>query len=265
MKTLVDDLREAAQRFSALDGPRHLFYVSEGFERVPGFNFLARLRAEETAERAALRVGRQHPGPAVRTLARPHGRRWLPDNSGAPGASQELGAGHFVFDPSALPEADDLARFLATSGVIVHFIDPGSLGRGLPSAADRYALNASLRQDEARNLQDTPMRYVQETGGIARVSTNDMTAALEGLLDATAATYRLGVRLSGVDPKKTYSVKVATRKAGVSMLARSAFKPAGPSPKAAAALAEERTTPVSRRGRTRAARARRAPRRRRFR
>jgi hypothetical protein len=41
-----------------------------------------------------------------------------------------------------------------------------------------------------------------------------------------------------VDPKKTYSVKVVTRKAGVNMLARSAFKPAGPAPKAAASLAE---------------------------
>ncbi|HQQ78518.1 MAG TPA: hypothetical protein PLB01_14280, partial [Thermoanaerobaculia bacterium] len=239
VKTLVEDLREAAQRFSALDGPRHLFYVSEGFERVPGFNFLARLRAEETASVRPVASGGSVQGlPSGPSRGRT-GVGSFPTIPGAPGASQELGAGRFVFDPSALPEADDLARFLATSGVIVHFIDPGSLGRGLPSAADRYAFNASLRQDEARNLQDTPMRYVQETGGIARVSTNDMTAALEGLLDATAATYRLGVRLSGVDPKKTYSVRVATRKAGVNMLARSAFKPAGPSPKAAAALAED--------------------------
>ena len=42
-----------------------------------------------------------------------------------------------------------------------------------------------------------------------------------------------------MDPKKTYSVKVATRKAGVNMLARSAFKPAGAAPKAVAALAED--------------------------
>jgi hypothetical protein len=240
VKTLVDDLREAAQRFSALDGPRHLFYVSEGFERVPGFNFLARLRAEETASlRPAAASGGSIPGlPSGPSRGRT-GAGSFPTIPGAPGASQELGAGRFVFDPSALPEADDLARFLATSGVIVHFIDPGSLGRGLPSAADRYAFNASLRQDEARNLQDAPMRYVDATGGIARVSTNDMSAALEGLLDATAATYRIGVRLQGVDPKKTYSVKVATRKAGVNMLARSAFKPAGPAPKAAAALAED--------------------------
>lgn len=239
VKALVEDLREVAQRFSALDGPRHLFYVSEGFERVPGFNFLARLRAEETASVRPAASGGSIPGlPSGPSRGR-SGAGGFPTIPGAPGSSRDLGAGRFVFDPSALPEADDLARFLATSGVIVHFIDPGSLGRGLPSAADRYAFNASLRQDEARNLQDTPMRYVQETGGIARVSTNDVSAALEGLLDATAATYRLGVRLSGVDPKKTYSVKVATRKAGVNMLARSAFKPAGPSPKAAAALAED--------------------------
>ena len=239
VKTSIEDLKEAAQRFSGLDGPRHLFYVSEGFERVPGFNFLARLRTEEGASVRPAASGGSIPGLPSGTSRGRTGAGTFPTIPGAPGASQELGSGRFAFDPGALPEADDLARFLATSGVIVHFIDPGSLGRGLPTAADRYAFNSTLRQDEARNLQDTPMRYVAETGGIARVAINDVGGALEGLLDATAATYRLGVRLTGVDPKKTYSVKVATRKAGVNMLARSGFKPAGPSAKSATALAED--------------------------
>jgi hypothetical protein len=238
VKTLVEDLNETAQRFSGLEGPRHLFYVSEGFERVPGFNFLARLKAEETANvRPAAASGGGFGAPAGGSRGR--AGTGFPAVPGVPGASQELGAGRFAFDPSSLPEADDLARYLATSGVILHFIDPGSLARGLISAEDKYAFSAGLRQDEAKNLQETPMRYVDATGGIARLSTNDMSAALEGLLDATSATYRIGVRLSGVDPKKTYSVKVATRKAGVNMLARSAYKPAGAAPKAVAALAED--------------------------
>jgi hypothetical protein len=239
VKTLVEDLKETAERFAGLEGPRHLFYVSEGFERVPGFNFLARLKAEEAANvRPAASSGGAFGQPPPSTRGRSGGSTF-PVVPGAPGSSQDLGAGRFAFDPSNLMEADDLARYLASSGVILHFIDPGSLARGLISAADKYAFSATLRQDEAKNLQETPMRYVDATGGIARVSTNDMTAALNGLLDATSATYRIGVRLSGIDPKKTYSVKVATRKAGVSMLARSAFKPAGPAPKAVAALAED--------------------------
>ena len=239
VKTLILDLQETAQRLSGLDGPRHLFYVSEGFERVPGFNFLARLKAEESAN--VMSPAGSAGGVGAPTTGRGRtGTGGFPAIPGAPGSSRDLGAGRFAFDPVPLVEADDLARFLATSGVIVHFIDPGSLGRGMPTAADRYAFNASLRQDEAKNLQDAPMRYVDTTGGIARVAINDVGGALEGLLDATAATYRLGVRLSGVDPKKTYSVKVATRKAGVNMLARSAFKPAGPpSAKSAATLAED--------------------------
>jgi len=238
VKTLVEDLRETVERLASLDGPRHMFYVSEGFEKVPGFNFLARLRAEESArvKPAASSAGSFAPPTG--------GRGGLPGSAfpavpGVPGATQALGSGRFVFDPSPLFEADDLARWLSTSGVIVHFLDPGSLGRELPTAADRYAFSSTLRKDEARNLQETPMRYVSETGGLSRLTTNDVAGALENLVDAASATYRIGVRLQGVDPKKTYSVRVGTRKAGVNMLARSAFKPAAGKTNAAASLTED--------------------------
>jgi hypothetical protein len=238
-KTLLEDLKETAERLSALEGPRHLFYVSEGFERVPGFNFLAELKAEESARVSAAGSspgGFGAPAPAGRGRT---GSGSFPPIPGMPGSSRDLGAGRFAFDSGTLFEADELDRWLASSGVILHFLDPGSLGRDLPSAADRYAFQSTLRKDDARNLEETPMRYASDTGGLARILTNDIGAALSDVLDATTATYRIGVRLQGVDPKKTYSVKVSTRKAGVNMLARSAFKPAGAAPKAAAALAEE--------------------------
>jgi hypothetical protein len=226
MKRAIEDLHETIERFSALEGPRHFFYVSEGFERVPGFNFLALLQAEESARvrSGSSAGGFSAPPPAGR--GRP-GSGGFPAIPGAPGSSRDLGAGRFAFDSMPLTEADDLARWLAASGVIVHFIDPGSLGRGLPSAEDKYAFNSALRQDEARNLQETPLRYAADTGGLSRVLTNDIGAALTDLLDATTATYRVGVRLVGMDPKKTYTVRVSARKAGVNMLARSAFRPAG--------------------------------------
>ena len=84
------------------------------------------------------------------------------------------------------------------------------------------------------------MRYAADDGRSCRACRRTTWGrGSPRLLDATTATYRIGVRLQGVDPKKTYSVRVSTRKAGVNMLARSAFKPAGPAPKAAAALSEE--------------------------
>ncbi len=214
-KTALQDLRETAERFSSSEGPRHLFFISEGFERVPGFNFLARLQAEEAASR----------GSTSSAAAGGRAGGGIPVIPGAPGSARDLGANRFAFDSVPLFEADDLDRWLAASGVIVHFIDPGSLGRGLPTAKDKYAFSSTLRQDDAKNLQETPLRYASDTGGLARVTTNDVGKALTDLLDATTATYRIGVRLQGVDPKKTYSVKVSTRKAGVSMLARSAFQP----------------------------------------
>jgi hypothetical protein len=235
-RTALQDLRETAERFSALEGPRHLFFISEGFERVPGFNFLARLQAEEAARggSASSSAGGGALSPAGRGRA---GGGGFPVIPGAPGSARDLGANRFAFDSGPLFEADDLARWLAASGVTVHFIDPGSLGRGLLSAEDRYAFNSTLRQEGAKNLQEMPLRYASDTGGLARLTTNDVSKALGDVLDATTATYRIGVRLQGVDPKKTYSVKVSTRKAGVNMLARSAFKPAGAAPQAAAALA----------------------------
>lgn len=229
----IAGFRDTCVRFQGLEGPRHVVVLSEGFERVPGFNFLARLKSEEMAR--------------VRVASAPSGitgsdpLRNLPGMAipGAPGSAQALGSSRFVWNPTPLLEIDDLSRWLAASGIIVHYVDPGSLGRGLPSAADKYAWEGARRSEDAKNLQETPMRFASDTGGLVRVATNDAANAVADLVDASAATYRIGVRLTGVDPRKSYSVKVATRKAGVNMYARSAFKPAGPAPVAAAALSEE--------------------------
>jgi VWFA-related protein len=234
VRASVDDLRETAGRLAAFDGPRHLILMSEGFERVPGFDFLARLKAEQGARVRAPSTAAPPTGSSGR------GRIFdAPSWPGAPGAGASVGGGQFAFDSSPLYEVDDLAKWFAPSGVIVHFLDPGGLGRDQPSAADRYAFESKLRTEDLKNLQETPLRYAADTGGLSRVSTNDIGSALTEFLDATSATYRIGVRLVGVDPKKTYSVKVATRKAGVNMLARSAFRPSGPAPQVASALAAD--------------------------
>lgn len=234
VKASVDGLREVASRLAGLEGPRHLILMSEGFERIPGFDFLARLRAEQGARvRTASAAG----PPAGIT-----GRGRLlepPPFPGAPGAAASLGGGSYAFDSSPLFELDDLTKWFASSGVIVHFLDPGGLGREQPSAADRYSFESKLRAEDLKNLHETALGIASDTGGLSRIATNDAGGTLAEFLDAASATYRIGVRLAGVDPKKTYSVRVATRKAGVNMLARSAFRAPGPAPQAASALAAD--------------------------
>jgi hypothetical protein len=230
VRAAVSDLRDAAGRLAALEGPRHLVLMSEGFERIPGFDFLARLKAEQSARvRASVAAPPSGSSGRGRLLDAP---QW----PGAPGAAASVGGSSYAFDSTPLYEVDDLSKWFQSSGVMVHFLDPGGLGRDQPSASDKYAFESKLRTDDLRNLQETPLRYAADTGGLSRTSANDAGAVLTEFLDATSATYRIGVRLVGVDPKKTYSVKVATRKAGVNMLARSAFRPAGPAPQVAGAL-----------------------------
>lgn len=221
VKEGVRQFRETCERFAALEGPRNLIVVSEGYERVPGYNFLSRLQAQlrgTCSSGGATFVSPQRAPP------------------GLPGSDRAVGAGLFGMSMIPIIESDELARWLGASGVTVHYVDPGSLGRNLPSAEDRGAWQAGLRSDEHKNLQDAPLRIVDATGGLSRLSVNDLGSALETFLDAASATYRLGVRLVGVDSKKTYSVKVSVKRSGVTVLARSAFQPAAKNAPAAAAV-----------------------------
>lgn len=228
VKASVESLRETAVRLASLEGPRHLFILSEGLERLPGFNFLARLRAREAAVIKSSTSGADSVGSlGAATPA------W------APGAGRSVGGGRFAFNASPLLEVDELSRWLAASGVTVHYLDPSPLGKDLPSAQDRYAFESGLRREEARNLQDAPQHFVDATGGLSRLTANDLGAALETFLEATSATYRLSVRLSGVDTKKTYSVKVSVKRSGVTALARSSFQPGAKKAQAPAALAAD--------------------------
>jgi hypothetical protein len=229
VKASIENLRETAERLASLEGPRHLFILSEGVERVPGFNFLSRLKAEEDAR---LKSSTAAGGGAA-------GRLGAGTPPWAPGAARSVGGGRFAFSSSPLLEVDELARWLAISGVIVHYLDPSPLGRDLPAAQDRFAFESGQRREEAKNLQETPLRYASDTGGLTRLSANDLGGALGDLLDATTATYRLGVRLSGVDTKKTYSVKVSVKRSGVTALARSAFQPGAKKAQVPAALAAD--------------------------
>ncbi len=205
----VRQLRETCERFATLEGPRHMIVLSEGYERVPGYNFLLRLQSRVRDE--------CHPSSAVPSPAAP---------PGMPGSDRAVSAGAFGVPMSPLVESDELARWIAASGITVHYVVPGSLGREMPSAEDHGAGMGRVRGEEMRNLQDAPLRLVDATGGLSRLSVNDLGPVLETFLEAASGTYRLGVRLAGVDTKKTYGVKVSVKRSGVTALARSAFRPA---------------------------------------
>jgi hypothetical protein len=137
-----------------------------------------------------------------------------------------------------LTEVDDLARWLAASGITVHYLDPTSPMNDLPTAEDRGAWQASQRGIERKNLEESPLRFVDATGGLSRLAA-DLPTSLDTMLSAAAATYRLGVRLAGVDTKRTYGVKVSVKRAGVTALARSAFQPGARKGQSVANLAGE--------------------------
>lgn len=223
VRAAVEELRNTAARLSALEGPRHLVLVSSGTERAPGFNFLTRLQAQRTSGATGGLSA------SSRSLALP---------PGVPGANAGLRSGRFGFDSTPLWEIDDLARWLAASGITVHYLDPTSPMNDLPTAEDRGAWQSSQRGTERKNLEESPLRFVETTGGLSRLAA-DLPAALDTMLSAAAATYRLGVRLAGVDTKKTYSVKVSVKRGGVTALARSAFQPGAKKGLAAANLAAE--------------------------
>ena len=223
VRVAVDELRNSAARLSALEGPRHLVLVSSGTERVPGFNFLTRLQAQ----RAAAATG----GLSTSTPSSA-----LPP--GMPGADAGRGSGRFGFDSAPLMEIEDLARWLAASGITLHYLDPTSPASDLPTAEDRGAWQSVQRGTERKNLEESPLRFVGATGGLFRLAA-DLPASLDTMLSAAAATYRVGVRLAGVDTKKTYSVKVSVKRAGVTALARSAFQPGARKGQSVANLAGE--------------------------
>jgi hypothetical protein len=226
VKLSVEELRATCERFAGLEGPRHVVLVTEGYERVPGINFLNRLQLERQIRRIG---GNAEPPPLS--------RRNVP--AGLPGAVSQGDQGRFAFNASPLREIDDLVRWIGATGIALHYLDPGSAFKDMPSADDRSRLEPDARRLELRNLEDAPLRLADTTGGLSRIATANVGAAVEGLLDATTATYHLTMRLVGVDTKKTYSVKVSVKKSGVTALARSAFQPGAKKRQVPAAFAAD--------------------------
>ena len=158
VKASVENLRETRERLAGARRSAAPLHTSpKGSSACPGFNFLSRLKAEETA---SLRL-RAAPagGASLRGAAAPP---W------APGADQarrsEAGSRSTRARSSRWTSSRAGSR---RPGVIVHYLDPSPLGHGPSDRRGSLRVRvAASGEDEAKNLQDTPLRFASETGGL---------------------------------------------------------------------------------------------------
>ena len=209
VRDLVEGLRSVSAEFAALDGKRTLVYVSRGFERAPGQNFLARVEVAVKSQAQARAAGGRPPT-HVETA---------PSFAGQSSSST---GGIAAF---RLPQVDDFERWLAASGVTLHVLDPAP-GAILPGA-DTNEPYRDLRNEQT-NLQDAPVRFAYATGGLVRPGTGNLDGALQTFLAASSGAYRIAVRMTDVDPRRAYKVEVIVKKPGLKAHARSAYQPKAP-------------------------------------
>ena len=215
IRDLIQALRGVCEEFAGLDGPKTLVLVSRGIERYPGFNLLSAAQAAA----AAAQTGS--------AMASPRSSAPIP---GAPGS----GVGALSATP--LPDYDDFEKWLSSSGITLHFLDP-SRGTDLATAEQGFSERFRNLSGERKSLQEAGTNLAAVTGGLARLQPGDLRPSLATFVDATTGAYRLGIRMTDVDPRRSYKVDVRVGRKGVRVLARSAYRPKLPATAAPAAVA----------------------------
>jgi len=216
VRDMVQGLHGICEEFARLEGRKTLVLVSRGFERAPGFNLL---NAAEVAAKGAMQ------GNTAQNIQ---------PNAPFPGLPGE-GAGGFSASP--LPDVDDLVKWIAASGITLHFLDP-SRATDMKTAEQGRGERYRPLSGERMNLEDQGSNLARVTGGMARFQPGDLAPALGVFLDASSGAYRLGVRMTDVDPRRSYRVDVAVKRKGVHVLARSAYQPKLPGGAAASDVAQ---------------------------
>jgi len=151
VRDLLLGLRTVCQEYADLDGRKTLLLVSRGFERYPGFNLL---NAAEVASQSASTGG---------TFADPRASAAVP---GMPGS----GTGGISAVP--LSEYDEFARWLAATGITLHFLDPPG-DRPPDSRAGARRAQPPL-SSERTNLQEQGTNLAVVTGGLSRLQPGDL-------------------------------------------------------------------------------------------
>ncbi len=236
---LLEGMRLVCRDFADLDGRKTLVFVTRGFERTPGQNFLARV---DVAVKAA-NISRASGGvPPAFVDAKPN----------LPGASMTSSGGVMA---TRLSQVEDFERWLAASGITLHFLDP-YFGSDAPTAETSSGDRFRDTPAERLNLQDSPVRFAEVTGGLVRPGAGDFAGAVSSFLSASSGAYRLAVRMTDVDPRRSYKVVVNVKRNGLKAYFRSAYQPKAPGPQPAQAGAAAREAD---RGRLRSAADERRP------
>jgi hypothetical protein len=208
---LLEGMRGICRDFADLDGRKTLVFVSRGFERSPGQNFLARVDVAVKAANVTRAAG-GIPPPFVD--AKPNLPGSLVTSSGGVMATR-------------LSQVDDFERWLAASGITLHFLDP-YFGSDAPTAETSSGDRWRDVPAERLNLQDSPVRFADATGGLVRPGAGDMAGAVSTFLSASSGAYRLAVRMTDVDPRRSYKVVVKVKRNGLKAYSRSAYQPKVP-------------------------------------
>jgi len=214
---LLEGMRGICREFADLDGRKTLVFVSRGFERTPGQNFLARVDVAVRADGATRAAGGIPPA-------------FVDAKPNLPGAWTTSSGGVTAV---RLSQVEDFERWLAASGITLHFLDP-YFGSDAPTAETSSGDRFRDTPAERMNLQDSPARFAEVTGGLVRPGAGDFAGSVSTFLSASSGAYRLAVRMTDVDPRRSYKVVVNVKKNGLKAYFRSAYQPKVPGAQQAA-------------------------------
>lgn len=205
VKDAVAELRKTCEQFAEGGGRRNVIFLGEGIERVPGQNFVELLRvARDTGCGRSLPSLGSSASPRSLSLSTPSGMPVTP-----------------------LTDLTDLEKWLAASGVTIHFVNPIRGGDFASAESPSYEANRNF-SGERRSLEDGVGPLVAATGGFFKSAGGEIGPRLATVLDAAQATYRIGVRLQNVRVDQPYKVAVSVKRKGLTVRHQSSFVPKAP-------------------------------------
>jgi len=169
VRDTLANMREVVRLVSCMTGRRSIVYVSGGLPMTPGLGLMHEFAAVFRDSSIYARVAQRDYSQQFRSLAN---------------AANREGVRLYTIDASGLNPLDGFG------------------------GEDRYVPDAGASSVGMRNLQ-TPLTFLaDETGGVAVLNTNDVTAGLQLIRDDIFSYYSLGYRISSNDEDTVHHIEV---------------------------------------------------------